>query len=559
METMSAPKTGLTQSEVRFTGRIISPGLGMGHAWVVGDVLKWSGPPNQISPNDVDGELIRLTRAFEETLAELDQSAKRIEFEFDTALAGIFRAHGEMLRGLFASGEFERELRTSRLTAEAVVRRVLQRWYHKFETLENQTFRQRADDVLDLGRNIIRRLRSEQEAGIKTIPEHSILVVERLLPSDVVSLPKSNVVAIVVETLGQGSHAALLAREKGIPTITEIPGILSRIVSGTELLVDGFRGTLIIAPNITTRTDFQERMEEWRATLVRCKGACREPARTLDGQLIQVEANIGIHDDVELALDNGADGVGLLRIEQLYFARPIPPTEEELFNELETLIRPLGDRPVTIRLLDIGGDKPLPYLALPPTANPGLGRRGVRLLLNYSQLVRTQMGAILKLAREHPVRVLIPMVTLEDDIRRMRQAFDAMSAERKVANPPEFGAMVETPAAALAIPALLKYVDFFSVGTNDLTQYTLAAGRDDASVNDYYLDSHESVVRLLSIILADSGERPVTLCGELAGREAYVPRLLNMGFRALSVAPTTIPTTKALIRKIHISSTAGQN
>ena len=144
------------------------------------------------------------------------------------------------------------------------------------------------------------------------------------------------------------------------------------------------------------------------------------------------------------------------------------------------------------------------------------------------------------------------MVTLEGDIRRMREAFDAITRERKISHPPEFGAMVETPAAALAIPALLKYVDFFCVGTNDLTQYTLAAARDDASVNNYYLDSHESVMRLLDIILADAGERPVTLCGELAGREAYVPRLLKMGFRALSVAPTVIPTTKALIRELDI-------
>jgi phosphoenolpyruvate-protein phosphotransferase len=554
---MSATTIAPAQSEVRLSGRSISPGLGMGRAWVVGDVLKWSGPATPIGQNDVDDELVRLAHSFEETLAELDQHARRIEVEFDSALAGIFRAHGEILRGLFASGEFERELRASLLTAEAVVRRVLLRWYQKLEALENQTFRQRADDVLDLGRNIIRRLRGEQEAGFKAIPEGSILVVEHLLPSDVVTLPKANVAAVVVETLGQGSHAALLAREKGIPTITEIPGILSAVGSGTELLVDGFRGTLVIAPNTTTRTDFQERMEQWRATLVRCKAACRDPARTLDGQLIKVEANIGIHDDVELALDNGADGVGLLRIEQLYFARPSPPTEDELFRELESLVTPLGNRPVTIRLLDIGGDKPLPYLGLPPTSNPVLGRRGVRLLLNYSQLVRTQIGAILKLSQEHSLRVLIPMVTLEDDIRRMRETFDAMSTERKVTNPPEFGAMVETPAAALAIPALLRHVDFFCVGTNDLTQYTLAAGRDDPSVNDYYLDSHESVMRLLSIIATDAADRPVTLCGELAGREASVPRLLNMGFRALSVAPTIIPTTKALIRKLDISAATG--
>jgi phosphoenolpyruvate-protein kinase (PTS system EI component) len=155
------------------------------------------------------------------------------------------------------------------------------------------------------------------------------------------------------------------------------------------------------------------------------------------------------------------------------------------------------------------------------------------------------------------LRVLIPMVTLEDDIRRMREAFDALSAERKITNPPKFGAMVETPAAALALPALLKHVDFFCVGTNDLTQYTLAAGRDDASVNDYYLDGHESIMRLLSFIVTDAADRPVTLCGELAGREAYVPRLLKMGFRALSVAPSVIPTTKALIRQLNIGAATG--
>jgi phosphoenolpyruvate-protein phosphotransferase len=529
----------------------------MGQAWVVGDVLKWSGPPARIGQNDVDGELERLAHSFEETLAELDQYAKRIEVEFNSALAGIFRAHGAMLQELFVSGEFERELRASLLSAEAVVRQVLQRWYRKFEALDNPTFRQRADDVLDLGRTIIRRLRGEPAAGFEAIPAGSILVVEHLLPSDVVTLPKANVLAVVVEALGQGAHAALLAREKGIPTIAEIPGIRALIRSGTELLVDGFRGTLVIAPEVGTRTEFQDRLEKWRATLVRCKAACREPARTLDGQWIHVEANIGIHDDVELALDNGADGVGLLRIEQLYFARPSPPTEDELVRELESLIAPLGARPVTIRLLDIGGDKPLPYLGLPLTSNSVLGRRGVRLLLRYGQLARTQIGAILKLAQEHSVRVLVPMVTLEDDIRRMRETFDTLTIERKVTHPPPFGAMIETPAAALAIPALSKHVDFFCVGTNDLAQYTLAAARDDASVSDYYLDSHESVMRLLRIILADVGERPVALCGELAGREADVPRLVNMGFRALSVAPTVIPMTKALIRTLQLSAATG--
>ena len=251
------------------------------------------------------------------------------------------------------------------------------RWYQKFEALENQTLRERADDVLDLGRNIIRRLRGDADAGLQSIPEHSVLVVERLLPSDVVRLPKANVAAIVVESLGQGSHAALLAREKGIPTITEIPAFCRSLPTGPKFLVDGYRGTLVIAPQPATRDEFQERLKAWRATLVRCKDACREPARSLDGQLIRVEANIGIQDDVELALDNGADGVGLLRIEQLYFARQAPADRRRAVRRTaKQLVTPLGDRPVTIRLLDIGGDKPLPFLRLPATSNPGAGAPG---------------------------------------------------------------------------------------------------------------------------------------------------------------------------------------
>ena len=525
------------ESEATLTGRSISPGLAMGPAWVVSDPLHWGGPTTSIGKDDIENELVRLQHSFEETLAELDQYAQRIEGEFDAALAGIFRAHGQMLRSLFASGELERGLRESLLTAEAVVGRVLQRWHRKVEAIENQTLRQRADDVLDLGRNIIRRLRGEPGAGFQPVPEGSILVAQHLLPSDIVLMPRSRVAAVVVEALGQGLARGAAGPRKGNPDHRglsrhpvphrqrygtpggRLPGHARRRAARGH--ADGISGA---------------HRQMAGGTRALPGGLSSARACTLDGQRIDVEANVGIADDMELALDNGADGVGLLRIEQLYFARPSPPTEEELSSELERLIAPFGNRRVTIRLLDVGGDKPLPYLGMPPSPNPTLGRRGVRLLLDYAQLVRTQMGAILRLAQEHPVQVLIPMVTLEDDIRRMRETFDALCAERNIKTPPAFGAMVETPAAALAIPTLARYVDFFSVGTNDLTQYTLAASRDDASVNDYYLDSHESILRLLEIILADATGRPVSLCGELAGREAMVPRLLEMGFRSLSIA-----------------------
>ena len=227
----------------------------MGQAWIVADVLKRRSPATRIDADDVRREFLHLTESFEETLAQLDQYARRIEAEFDATLAGIFRVHGEMLRELFESGEFEHELNASRVIAEEAVRRVLSRWYKKFEALENPTLRQRADDVLDLGRSMILRLRGEHDSGFAAIPAHSVLVSERLLPSDVVSLTKSHVAAVVVEALGQGSHAAVLLREKGIPAITDVPGILGRIAGDTELLVDGYRGTLVIGPTMDARTN----------------------------------------------------------------------------------------------------------------------------------------------------------------------------------------------------------------------------------------------------------------------------------------------------------------
>src|SRR6476620_7997949 len=207
MATISPTISDQAPGQQMLLGRSIAPGLAAGKAWIVGDVLKSSAESAPIGQNDVERELLRLSRSFEETLAELDQHSQRIEAEFDSALGGIFRAHGDMLKELFASGEFERELRASLVTAEAVVRRVLRRWYKKFEAIENQAFRQRADDVMDLSRNIIRRLRGEAESSLKAIPEGSILVGQRLLPSDVVLLPKSNLLAFGGESLGQGSHA----------------------------------------------------------------------------------------------------------------------------------------------------------------------------------------------------------------------------------------------------------------------------------------------------------------------------------------------------------------
>ena len=377
-------------------------------------------------------------------------------------------------------------------------------------------------------------------------------------PTDVVAVSPKDVKAIVVESLGQGSHAALLAREKGIPSLAGLPGLLSQIRSGDEALVDAFREALVISPNPETRRDFERRLEEYRASLWTCKGECRKPAITRDGQTISVEANLAPAAGVDTVIENGADGVGLFRIEQLYFARELPPSEEELFSELQHLVAPLREKPVTIRLLDIGGDKAIPSLRLPFESNPLLGKRGVRVLLDYPQLARTQLKSLLRLSQTQDIRILVPMVTVERDMQQMRELLVAVAREMGIENLPPLGAMIETPAAALTVGQIAKHADFLSVGTNDLTQYTLVAGRDNATVSDYYEDTHPSMLRLLGIIIAEASGKPVTICGEMAGREEVIPTLLGIGFRALSISPPLIPTTKELIRSIDTRNPQGQ-
>jgi phosphoenolpyruvate-protein phosphotransferase len=539
-------------------GTRISPGLASGTVWVAGDILDRTAETHRIEPHQVDAEMERIRRAFVQVEAELEESARRVSEQIDPSLAEIFRAHRLMLESLLSSNEFERELRGSLTSAAEAVKRVFRKWEAKFAAIQDETLHERADDILDLARRVLRQLENADAFGLAAMPAGSVLVTQRLLPSDVVALSPRDVKAIVVDSLGQGSHAALLTREKGIPTLAGLPGLVGQIRKGDEALVDAFREVLIISPNPETRRDFERRLEDYHASLLTCKGECGKPAITRDGQTISVEANLAAHAGVDIVIENGADGVGLFRIEELYFARELPPSEEELFTELQHLVAPLREKPVTIRLLDIGGDKTIPSLRLPFESNPLLGKRGVRLLLDYPQLARTQLKSLLRLSQAQEIRILVPMVTLERDMQQIRDLLVAVAHETGIERLPLLGAMIETPAAALSVGQIVRHADFLSVGTNDLTQYTLVAGRDNATVSDYYEDTHPSMLRLLGIIIAEASGKPVTICGEMAGREEVIPTLLELGFRAFSISPPLIPTTKELIRSIDTRNLRGQ-
>jgi phosphoenolpyruvate-protein kinase (PTS system EI component) len=262
-------------------------------------------------------------------------------------------------------------------------------------------------------------------------------------------------------------------------------------------------------------------------------------------------ANIGCREDAVSAANNGADGVGLYRLENAFLARKVLPSEAELFAELRHALEPFQKKPAIVRLLDIGGDKTIPWLDLPDEPNPFLGRRGIRLLLEYPELLRTQLRVFLRLAQEQDVRILVPMVTLPEEMARVRNLTEDAALELGLQKLPPIGAMVETPAAALCVADIALYADFLSVGTNDLTQYTMVAGRENPLVDHYFQEDHPAIRRLLQLICEDAGGIPLSVCGELASQEDSLQTILDLGIRSLSVAPPLIPTTKETVRRTH--------
>lgn len=259
--------------------------------------------------------------------------------------------------------------------------------------------------------------------------------------------------------------------------------------------------------------------------------------------------NVGCSEDVAVAAENGADGVGLYRIEQFYLARTTPPSVQELHEELRRALAPLRGKKITIRLLDLGADKPVPFVQFPPEDDPFLGRRGVRLLLKYPDLLDTQLKALLELARDQDVHILVPMVTLARDMARVRLRLREIADAAGIATIPPLGAMIETPAAALCVEEIIRHSDFLSIGTNDLTQFTMAAGRENPLVNEYFLENHPAVLRLVGMVLVEAGEVPVSVCGELGADLSSIPALLKLGLRSLSVAPPLVPSAKQAIRQ----------
>jgi phosphoenolpyruvate-protein phosphotransferase (PTS system enzyme I) len=537
---------------LRVRGVGISPGVAVGPAFIYRDLLQRDIERPSIELHEIAEETARIKEAVDKVLGNLEETAQRIEAEIDVEHAAIFSAQAEMLRSGSILRDLRTELETELLNAEQVVKRVLRRLERRFQEAAHPNLQDRADDIADLARRLLAALAGIHVHTLETLSEGSVVVARRLLPSDTVVLSRRRTSAVVLEHAGPTSHAALLARALGIPAVGRASGITEQIRPGEVLLVDGFEGGVLVDPDEDVRKSFTIPGQRYATAILARWQSSPEPAVTKDGTRIHVMANVACGEDVAMAASYGADGVGLFRTEFLYLTRRAAPTEEELFEELIEILAPMKGRSITLRLLDAGGDKFLPFLRLPAGPNPAFGKRGVRVLHDHPDLLMAHLRAILRLSAEHDIRILIPMVTLPSEIEWVRDSLEEVAAESGVDRLPPLGAMIETPAAALCADLLALHADFFSLGTNDLTQYVMAAGREDPFVAEYYQEDHPAVRRLVDAAIRSAPGMPIELCGEAAGRPETLSVFLKMGVTTVSVAPPLIPLVKDAVRELAL-------
>jgi multiphosphoryl transfer protein len=425
-----------------------------------------------------------------------------------------------------------------------------------YRTLDDDYLRARADDLTGVARQVVAAL-TGAEAG-PALSSPGIVVAEDLTPADTAGLDRELARGIVTAVGSPTSHSAILARSLGIPAAVGVGATLLEVREGTELLLDGDAGAVYVEPTAELVAEYARRSAERDEEAREARALAAEPAVTRDGQAVEVVANIGAPEDVQAALANGAEGVGLLRTEFLFLERQSMPGEDEQYEVYSRIAEALEGRPLVLRTLDIGADKPLPYVPAQPEANPFLGVRGIRLTLERPELLETQLRAALRTAAEHPLKLMFPMVTTLEEYRLARAALERTRDELERAGSAvpgklEVGIMVEVPATALAVETFAPEVDFFSLGTNDLTQYTMAAERGNASVAGLADGLHPAVLRLIRLVAeaASRHKRWVGVCGELASDPVAVPLLVGLGVTELSANVPAIPAVKQAVRSVE--------
>lgn len=540
----------------RIQGTSICPGLARGTVHVI-RARSQEAPTWSVPHEEIHGELGRLADAVSRAIAVLERSQALVTQETSEVDGQILAVHRMILQDPNAQREVEATIREQRLNAEAAVEILVKNYETKLERLSGNHERNFASDIRDPWRLVLEALLEGDQDQFLNGEARAVLAATELTPQVLTYLARERILGVITETGGRFSHGAVLARAMGIPTVTGLPNLLGRLEQGLEVLVDGGEGTVQLRPSESDVTEFEERRELTEVRRARLGESASLRAETTDGEEIDVRVNVSSVRDFGTFDATHTDGVGLLRTEFLYLERNEFPSEEEQYRLYRTMLEKVAPMPGTLRLLDIGGDKKLPYFHTPDEPNPALGWRGLRITLQWQDLLRVQLRALLRASVHGNARLLLPMVTSVEEILAVHEIFDGVRSDLieqgyEVEEDIPVGVMVEVPSALLVLHHMLPHVDFVSVGSNDLVQYLLAADRDNPLVADLYDPHHPAVVHALSRVatMAREAGKPRSVCGDLAGDAAYTVLLLGLGFDSVSVSPHFVGDVKDAIRRV---------
>jgi phosphoenolpyruvate-protein phosphotransferase len=508
---------------------------------------------------DPDAEWARFEAATHEARGQLAAVYARAEAESGAKQAAIFQAHMLMLEDPELLGAVRTAIEDQGVNAEAALSDAADMYARMLESLDDEYLSARAADVRDVAARVLRALLGLSESPTAGLAAPSVLLARDLTPSDTVLLDKSLVLGFCTAEGGATSHTAILARGLGLPAVVGAGPEVLAVPDGAMLVLDGSEGTLLVEPDEAALPAYRARQTAAATLQVQARRRAYQPAVTRDGHRVEVVANVGNVEGARAALEAGAEGVGLLRTEFLYLERDRLPDEEEQYRAYRAIADVFGEQPVILRTLDVGGDKDLPYLDLVQEMNPFLGLRAIRLSLTRPELFRPQLRAALRAGAGRNLKLMFPMVATVAEVRAARAVLEECRAEllaegQSVAEGMKVGIMVEVPAAALMADRLAAEVDFFSIGTNDLSQYVLAADRTNAQVANLASGFHPAVLRLVRDVItaAHAQGRWVGLCGELAGEPLAIPVLLGLGLDEFSMNPPAIPLAKEVLRALTL-------
>ena len=506
---------------------------------------------------DAAAEVARLEAALETSKGELSAIKDRALTELGADKAAIFEAHLLVLNDPELVNPVKDRINSEALNAEFAMNEVANMFIGLFEGMDNEYMKERAADIRDVTKRVLAHLLGINFSNPSTISEEVIIIAEDLTPSDTAQLNRTYAKGFTTDIGGRTSHSAIMARSMEIPAVVGTKVVMEQIKNGDLVIVDGLDGNVVVNPSAEELRAYEEKKANHEAQKAEWAKLKNEHTVTADGHQVELVANIGTPKDVKGVLDNGGEGVGLYRTEFLYMGRDNLPTEEEQFDAYKTVLESMEGKPVVVRTLDIGGDKELPYLHLPKEMNPFLGYRAIRLCLDEQDVFRTQLRALLRASVYGNLKIMFPMIATVDEFRQAK----AVLLEEKdklvqsgvtVSDSIEVGMMVEIPASAVLADVFAKEVDFFSIGTNDLIQYTMAADRMNEQVAYLYQPYNPSILRLVKMVIdaAHKEGKWAGMCGEMAGDSLAIPLLIGLGLDEFSMSATSILAARTQIRKL---------